>query len=260
MSALFVANWKMNMLRAEAAEFVRCFLQQYKPSDKVLGSEVWIAPSYTAISEVASALKNNPEILVGAQNAHWESKGAHTGEISVEMLKDIGAKFAILGHSERRQFYGEDSRKVALRANACAGKGLYAIVCVGETKDEFSAGQSNVVVQKQLAESLDSFSKQLANFLVVAYEPVWAIGTGLAATSKQAGQMHTMIRQQLIEQFGVSGREIRILYGGSTKPENIAELLEQEDIDGALVGGASLSPDTFWSMISSASGVTRIHT
>lgn len=250
MSVLFVANWKMNMLRADAAKFVQSFAEKYRASDKV---QAWIAPPITAISEVIDSTKNIPGILIGAQNVHWENSGAHTGEISVEMLKDIGAKFAIIGHSERRQFYGETNKTVSLRAKAALTKGFFAIVCVGESKEEFSAGKSLSVVQKQISESLENINQDLIQNLILAYEPVWAIGTGLAATPEQAGLMHTKIREQLIEIYGEPGKSIKLLYGGSTKPENIAELLKQADINGALVGGASLQPDTFYSMINCVS-------
>ena len=181
---------------------------------------------------------------------HWEQEGPFTGEISTTMLKDLGATFVIIGHSDRRQHFGETNNTVSKRAKAAIDAGLKAIVCVGETKEEYESGKSVEIVKQQVIESLELVSSdQISNDLILAYEPIWAIGTGLAATAEIANNIHTEIRAVLVDKFGDSGIDIKILYGGSTKPNNIVELVKQKNIDGALVGGASLKPESFLEMI-----------
>ena len=239
----FIGNWKMNKLGAQAEQFASELLTAQLPSSAVIG----LAPSFTAIAPLKESLLGT-NIKIGAQNCHWETSGAHTGEISADMLKELGVGFVILGHSERRQFYGETSEDVSKRAKAVIDAGLKAIVCIGETKEEFEGGSTAEVVEAQLEESLSSMAS--TDNLLLAYEPVWAIGTGLAATPEIAQEVHALIRQKLARNFGdESVSKIPILYGGSTKPENIAQLMACPDIDGALVGGASLEASTFLALV-----------
>ncbi len=242
----FIANWKMNHRRSAAAEFCSSFLTMLPPGAASAG--IGIAPSYILIPEVASALAGS-SVMVGSQSVHWLSSGAHTGEISVPMLQDFGASFAIVGHSERRQFYGETSEVVSKRALAAIHGGMLAIVCVGEQERHFRAGLTQEVVEEQLRESLLGLSAAELPRLIVAYEPVWAIGTGLAATPEIAQDVHLLIRGNLISRFGAAAADISIIYGGSATPENIQELCSMSDVDGALVGGASLKAESFSKLI-----------
>jgi len=247
-SPLFVANWKMNMLRAQTEAFCRHFMEMYTPNKCAI--DVGIAPAVTSFDALKNAFGDSCPVLLGVQNVHWLDSGAHTGELSADMVKEMGASFAIIGHSERRQFYGETDRTVSLRAKAAITHGLTAIVCVGELLDQFQAKQTDTVVTAQLEGSLDGIANSDLTRLVIAYEPVWAIGTGLAATPEIAENVHKLIRNWLCEKFGnQAGASVQILYGGSTKPENIAELMACPNINGALVGGASLKPDVFWQLI-----------
>jgi len=246
---LFLANWKMNMLEEEAERFSQVFVQKFTPSDNGI-PDTGFAPPLTALAGTKRCFEGTKGILIGSQNIHWLESGAHTGEVSAPMLIEQGASFAIIGHSERRQFYGETNEAVAMRSAAAIKHGLTAVVCVGETKDDFQAGKSFEVVKSQLYGSLGELSPEDCGKLVVAYEPVWAIGTGLAATPELASEMHENIRKELISLFGQNeGSKIPLLYGGSTKPDNIAALMECSEINGALVGGASLLPETFASLI-----------
>jgi triosephosphate isomerase len=245
-TALFVANWKMNFTGKEALSFLARFASL--PSDLKKTSEVAIAPSFTVIPQIAAKLQNLG-IDISAQNIHWDVSGAHTGEISAVMLTELGVKFVIVGHSERRQFYGETDENVAKRLEAAIAANLTGIICVGETKEQFEASQTKEIVFSQLQSAIGSLNSENASHLVVAYEPVWAIGTGLAATPEIAASVHTHIRLQLLEHFGDSGQSIRILYGGSTTEKNVAAMMSQKDINGALVGGASLKPDIFHQLI-----------
>lgn len=246
---LFIANWKMNKTCAEAKDFCAQFLKKYSPSPAG-ESDIGIAPPYTLLSTLYEAVADKTGILIGSQNVHWLDNGAHTGEISPLMIKEVGAKFAIIGHSERRQFYGETNRGVAKRAANAIKHGLLAIVCVGETREEFESGSTEKIVEAQLNGSLEGLSPDQTVNLVIAYEPVWAIGTGLAATPDIALKVHLFIRKFLVKTFGENyGVRIPILYGGSTTPDNVSSLLSQENINGALVGGASLQPDVFWTLI-----------
>jgi triosephosphate isomerase (TIM) len=257
MKLLFAANWKMNMLRADVVSFCRDFAaicpELTATAKKGVTVEVAIAPPYTSISTVKECL-GELGVLVGAQNVHWLDSGAHTGEISPPMLKDIGAQFAIIGHSERRQFYGETSAAVAKRAHAAVSHGLRAIVCVGELLAEFEANRTDEVVKEQLLTSLEGISNDDAKNIVIAYEPVWAIGTGKAATPEIAERVHGFIRDILKDRFaGEIGQDMLILYGGSTSPENISELVRRPNIGGALIGGASLKVASFSALIRNGS-------
>ncbi len=244
---LFLGNWKMNMLKSELAAFAEEFLKLYTPAAK---ADAGFAPPYTLCGAAAESFKRAPGILVGAQNAHWLASGAHTGEVSVPMLQEQGVQFVIVGHSERRQFYGETDASVAKRAKAVIAAGLTAVVCIGETKSQFEAGETSKVVSTQLKGSLDGITPEDCSKLVIAYEPVWAIGTGLAATPDIASAVHDEIRVLLASLYGANiAGAIPILYGGSTTPANIAELVSRKNIDGALVGGSSLKPGVFWDLV-----------
>lgn len=208
--------------------------------------EVVIAPVFTSLKSVADRLEGS-NIKVAAQNCATETKyGAHTGEINADMIKDVGCSHIIIGHSERRQFYGETDESVSKKVRACLAAGLTTIVCVGELLDQRDAGKAESVVESQLAGGLGDLTVSDLARIIVAYEPVWAIGTGRTATPEQAEEMHAFIRRVFAERHSQEAAEaLRILYGGSVKPDNISGLMAQENIDGALVGGASLEADTF---------------
>ena len=249
MNPIFLGNWKMNMLRESALEYVREFRSLLSGLD-IKGVELGLAVPYPLIEVVAKAL-NGTKVMVGAQNCHWLDSGAHTGEISAPMLKELGATFALLGHSERRQYYGETDEAVSKRAAHVIAHGLMAVVCVGESRAEFESGKGEQVVTSQLRGSLEGIRVQPIESLVIAYEPVWAIGTGLAATPDIAENMHSVITKELCTVFGDNrGKSVRIIYGGSASPENIESLLSRKFISGALPGGASLKPDSFFGIVS----------
>jgi len=237
----FVAgNWKMNKTVAEARELVSGMGVGLKA---VNGVEKVICPPYISILAVANMLSGT-EIGLGAQNMHWEEKGAFTGEVSPEMIKEF-CQYVILGHSERRQYFGETDQTVNKRVLAAQKHGIIPIVCVGETLEENESGQTADVVRRQTLAALEGVSADFAPSLVIAYEPVWAIGTGRASSGENAQHVHgQVIRPVLVELFGQEAAEkIRILYGGSVTGANAAEFFSQPDIDGALVGGASLKDD-----------------
>lgn len=253
MRPLFLGNWKMNKLRAEAQEFCISFLSLLEKED-LSHVRIGIAPPFTLIPLLSELLPEN--VLLGAQNAHWSDSGAHTGEVSIPMLSELGGKFVILGHSERRALYGETSAVVAKRAIAALNAKMHAVVCVGETKEEFEKGETQGVVLKQLRESVQGITASNVKGLVIAYEPVWAIGTGLTATPEIAESVHKLIRKELLTLFDSSiSLSTPIIYGGSTKPENIRDLMSQENIDGALVGGASLEPESFFNLVVNGSNL-----
>lgn len=243
---IVAGNWKMNKTVAEAlalVEDLRRELGQVKEVDIVL------CPPFTAISEVSKAILDS-NLRLGAQNMSEHSSGAYTGEISAGMLKEFSARFVILGHSERRQFQKESDALVAAKAVAAHGASLKPIVCVGETLAEREAGETEKVVGTQIRGSLAGLSKAQMEETIVAYEPVWAIGTGRTATSQQAQDVHAFIRRTLAAMFDEAvARRVRIQYGGSVKPANARELMSQPDVDGALVGGASLEARAFSDII-----------
>ena len=244
---LIAGNWKMYKTMAEARALAR---------EIRLGTagrarpEVVLAPPYTALAAVAQELAASP-IGLAAQDTFWEREGAYTGAISPLMLQDAGCRYVIVGHSERRQHFGDTNRTVNLKLKAALAAGLRLIFCLGETREEREAGQTMARVAEQLQEGLAGVAATGAN-LVVAYEPVWAIGTGLTATPDQAQEVHAFIRSRLREILGAAAEDVRILYGGSVTPENAASLLAQPDIDGALVGGASLKVASFLAIIAAA--------
>ncbi len=242
---LFAGNWKMNKGVAETREFFEKFLPLTKDID-FENREIMIAPPFISLS-VASEIVKDSKISLGAQNACWAKKGAFTGEISPVMLKELGVKYVILGHSERRHIFGESNELIAKRVKGVYEEGLIPVLCVGETLEEREKGITFEVVENQLKEGLKEIGNLDGAELVIAYEPVWAIGTGKTATPSQAEEVHSFIRQILGEMYGKNVADvIRILYGGSVKPGNIKELIVQPNIDGVLVGGASLEPESFF--------------
>ena len=239
-----VGNWKMHGTRAMLAE-ARAI---DRSAERLIKVEVAVAPPFTLIHAVR---KEAGLIGVGAQDCHPADGGAHTGDISAAMLKDAGAGFCIVGHSERRADHGETNALVKEKAEAAIDAGMGVIVCVGETEAERDAGKAESVVARQLKGSLPE-GETAAENVTVAYEPVWAIGTGKTATPEDIGAMHAHIRSELVKAFGEAGTEIRILYGGSVKPENAAELLSVDEVGGALVGGASLTAESFLGIVIAA--------
>jgi triosephosphate isomerase len=235
---LVAGNWKMNGLRSSAAEFTRIV----EGAQKLTAVELMICPPATLVVLFAAAAKGTP-VLIGAQDCHAEPSGAFTGDLSAEMLKDAGASAVIVGHSERRSYHQETDADVRAKALAARRAGLCAIVCVGETRAEREGGRALAVVGTQLDGSVPDGAT--ADNLVVAYEPVWAIGSGLTPTPSDVAEMHAFVRQRLGSRLGEEGQGIRILYGGSVKPSNAKELLHVANVDGALVGGASLKADEF---------------
>lgn len=249
---LIAGNWKMHKTLAEARDLVagiRAGLDQVPGSP---GAEVLICPPFQHLFPMAKAVAGS-RIMLGAQNAHEEPQGAFTGEVSVPMIKETGATHVIIGHSERRQHFGETGDRLAKKVRAVVDHGLTVIYCVGETLEQREAGRTEQVVQSQIAEVINR--EITTDRLVVAYEPVWAIGTGRTATPEQAQDVHAFIRGRLAETLDRAAADsIRILYGGSVKPGNAAGLLAKPDIDGALVGGACLVAKDFLAIISAATG------
>jgi triosephosphate isomerase len=244
--AFIAGNWKMNLTRDAASELARAVRPVAERTPEV---DVALAPTYTALDVVIEALAGGP-VATAAQNCHWEEAGAFTGEVSAEMVRDIGCSHVILGHSERRQLFGETDETVNKRVHAAHRAGLLPIVCIGETLEQREADQTSEVVARQLRGALDGVEPARMPALTVAYEPVWAIGTGKTATPGQAQAVHAELRALLGELYSSQvAEEVRIQYGGSVKPDNVAELMAQPDIDGALVGGASLKADSFAALI-----------
>ncbi|TMJ01189.1 MAG: triose-phosphate isomerase [Alphaproteobacteria bacterium] len=235
---LVAGNWKMNGLRASAAELGKII----QGCDALSQTDLLVCPPATLVMMFVSAAHDS-QVAIGGQDCHAEPAGAFTGDISAEMLADAGATAVIVGHSERRTYHGESDGMVRAKALAAGRAGLMAIVCVGETRDQRASGRTLDVIGAQLAGSLPS--AVVPEGVVVAYEPVWAIGTGLTPTPADVAEVHGFIRARLVGRFGEAGEEIRVLYGGSVKPSNAAELLTIANVDGALVGGASLKADDF---------------
>jgi len=244
---LVIGNWKMNMLASEA-----CHLAQSLVDMSVDGVDVVVAPPFTSLYAVSQIIKNSQLGLAG-QNFHSETKGAYTGEVSLEMLKDVGCGYVLIGHSERRQLFGESDADVNKKVHLALQMGVTAVVCIGETQEQRESGETLSVIETQLQQGLVGLSGESITHLAIAYEPVWAIGTGLNATPEQAVKIHKYIRKFLFESQGFSKKNgVRILYGGSVTPENCKELLREEEIDGALVGGASLNFESFYAIIKSS--------
>ncbi len=239
---IIAGNWKMNKTHPEAVDLVSEIISGAGDGIK---REIVLCPPFTALFPVAEKLSGTG-IALGAQNLHWEPSGAYTGEVSAPMLSALGCRYGIVGHSERRAMFGETDESVRKKLHAVAEGGMVPILCVGETLEEREGGETQSVVSRQLKGALGGWSSKGGGDLVIAYEPVWAIGTGKTATPDQAEEVHRRIRGYLVDSFGKEIAEnTTILYGGSMKPDNAAELLARGDIDGGLVGGASLKGDSF---------------
>ena len=243
---IIAGNWKLNNSSQEAVELVTLLKRDLS---EVADVDIVVCPVVTALSVVADILIES-NISLGAQNLYWEDSGAFTGEVSAPLLKEIGVQYVIIGHSERRQYFGETNQTVNKKIRAALKHGLTPIVCVGEVLQEREANKTFDVIRTQCKESLAGFSADEMKAMIIAYEPVWAIGTGKTATPAQAQEVHKFIRGLLVKMHNEEAAEtVRIQYGGSVKPDNIAELMAQPDIDGALVGGASLKADSFVSIV-----------
>ena len=242
---LLFGNWKMNKTIAESREFA-------KESKKLLefanakGVDIGVAPVYLSLAAVK---EENPELTVAAENCHFEDHGAFTGEIAIPMLKEIGVDWVIIGHSERRTYFAETDETCNKKLLALEKAGMTPIFCVGETLQEYEAGQTKAVVKRQTLKGIEGLSKAFVENMVIAYEPVWSIGTGKNASKEIAQDICAFIRELVKEQYGDAAEKVRILYGGSVKPENVHDYLLQKDVDGALVGGASLKVDSFKALI-----------
>ena len=249
---IIAANWKMNMTCGEAAGYIETLLREVGPEeDKV---EIVIIPPFTAIAKVSDLLNNVQHVKVGAQNMYFEKSGAYTGEVSAAMLRELFVRYVVLGHSERRTIFGETDEVVNRKTRAAHEAVLKPIVCIGETLAERDGGKVEEVLDRQLRGSLAGLSAKELTETVLAYEPVWAIGTGRTATPEQAQDAHAFIRKTLADVWDAATAEkVRIQYGGSVKPENAASLMGQADIDGALVGGASLDPRAFAQIVKQSS-------
>jgi triosephosphate isomerase len=239
---LIAGNWKMFKTCSEAVEAAGQLVKLVAMTSDI---DVMIAPQFTALASVSDVVKES-RVSLGAQNLFWETEGAYTGEISPVMLVSVGCKYVIIGHSERRQYFDETDETVNKRLKAAIENDLIPVLCVGESEKERESKETFSVLDKQIKKGIEGFSSDDLETLVIAYEPVWAIGTGKTATTEQAQEAHQFLRSLIEKSFGnVLARSIRILYGGSVKPNNIEELMAMPDIDGALVGGASLDPETF---------------
>jgi triosephosphate isomerase len=245
----FAANWKMNHGPAEARAFAQKFLALTAP---VENRSLWFFPPAVSIAALSEAMRSRPDVTIGAQNVYWEPKGPFTGGISIPMVKEVGARLALVGHSERRHLFGETDEQVAKKTKAALGAGITPLVCVGETLAERDGSRTEQVIVRQLGTVLQALKPADWSGMVLAYEPVWAIGTGKNATPDDAAQIHELIRMEL-GRHGVSMR-VPILYGGSVSKENVAALLTRPQIDGVLVGGASLQPEGWAELVEKGSG------
>ena len=251
---IIAGNWKMNKTSLEAIDLANALNRELGDVEEV---DIVVCPAFIALADVHEVLTDS-NIRLGAQNLHWETAGAFTGEISGSMLKGVGAEFVIIGHSERRQFFDETNESVNKKLKAALKFELLPIVCVGENLKEREEGRTFAVVQNHIEGSLAGLAPEEMRQIVIAYEPVWAIGTGKTATPAQAQEVHHSIRKLLEKMFGSPiAAGIRIQYGGSVTPENIAELIAQEDIDGALVGGASLKSESFVKIVKQSCGIPQ---
>ena len=241
---LIAANWKLNKTIGETEDFISSFIPMVK---EVTDIDIVIAPPFTSLY-TASGLLKGTNIKLAAQNVFYEEKGAFTGEISASMLQSAGCSHVIIGHSERRQYFSETDEVVNMKLKTSRNNGLDVILCIGETLEEREQGITFDILNRQLTGSLNGVE---LNGITIAYEPVWAIGTGRTATPEQAGEVHTHIREWL-RKYGDGADDVRILYGGSVKPDNTGSLMAKQDVDGALVGGASLKPDSFAGIVKEA--------
>lgn len=239
-------NWKLNKTIAEAVEFANTLKAAIAGIDDV---EVGLGAPFTCLASLSDACKGT-NIQTGAEDCYWEESGAFTGEVAPSMIKDAGCSFVIIGHSERRQFFGETNETVNKKTKAALAAGLQAVVCVGEMLEERENGTTNDVVKDHVVGGLEGLTAEQMKDVVIAYEPVWAIGTGKTATPEQAQEVHAFIRSVLNDMFGADvAAATRIQYGGSVNPGNVKELMSCEDVDGALVGGAALKPDSFETLV-----------
>jgi triosephosphate isomerase (TIM) len=243
---VIAGNWKMYKTVQDTVQFIEQVKPLVQNNNQV---EVVIAPPFIALADAVKTAQGS-NVNISSQNVHWEKEGAFTGEISAGMLSNIGVRYAIIGHSERRQYFGETNQTVFKRTKAALQSGLIPIVCVGEILEEREAGKTGAVIQTQFTEGLGGLTPEEFSHIIIAYEPVWAIGTGKTATPEMAEEVHHQIRDLIQSQFGSQIAEgMRILYGGSVKPDNVKGLMSQPDIDGALVGGASLKADSFAALV-----------
>ncbi len=246
---IIAGNWKMHKTPAETLRFLNSLKVK---AVNITNVEMVVCPSFVSLAVASEALKDT-RIRLGAQNMFWETEGAFTGEVSAPMLKDVGCTYVILGHSERRQYFGETDETVNKRMHRALAEGLKPIMCIGETLQERENGQMHAVLERQVSGGLQGVSAEQMQDIVLAYEPVWAIGTGKTATPQQADEAHQYIRGIIERAYGTQvAQAVRIQYGGSVKPTNAGELLGQENIDGALVGGASLDAESFVEIIKAA--------
>ncbi|MBI5193465.1 MAG: triose-phosphate isomerase [Nitrospirae bacterium] len=243
---LIIANWKMNKTIPEALQFVNDLRKKLKEADIADGVDTVLAPPYTALKAVSDSIAGDEYLFVAAQNIFYADKGAYTGEISPAMLVDTGCKYVIIGHSERRQYFGETDETVNKKINAALYYNLTPVFCIGESLQQREQEATFKVIRSQIEGGLSGLSEGALYSIVIAYEPIWAIGTGKTAAPEQAEEVHGFIRAILRETYGSGVSEgARILYGGSVTPENVSKLMKEPDIDGALVGGASLNVDSF---------------
>jgi triosephosphate isomerase len=243
---ILAGNWKMNMTASQARELASKLVPLVSG---VQDRDIVLGPPFTALAAVAEVIRGTG-IGLAAQNLHWEDKGAFTGEVSADMLLDSGCKYVIIGHSERRQYFGETDETVNRKVRQALRKGLLPILCVGETLAEREAGRLNDVIGRQVTGGLKDISADDMKKVVIAYEPVWAIGTGKTATPEQANDVHALIRRNVTSLYSAElAAGLRIQYGGSVTPENVSQLMAMPDIDGALVGGASLKPESFAALV-----------
>ena len=244
---IIAGNWKINGLLKDARDLATGLRKEL--GDNAGGPEVLVFPPFLHLDAVRQTLDGCP-IKLGAQDVHWEAKGAFTGELSTAQLKEVGVVSVLLGHSERRHVMGETNEMINRKIKACLAAGLLPIVCIGELLEERNMGVTREVVERQIAKGLDGLTPEEVAKLVLAYEPVWAIGTGKTATPRQAEEVHHYVRKLITQKSGEAvGQGMRILYGGSVSPDNVKELMAEEDIDGALVGGASLKVDSFLKIV-----------
>jgi len=246
---VIAGNWKMFKTVHDAVVYTKEFRTMVKDATAI---DIVVAPAFLAVHAVAEAARNSP-VAVSAQDVFWEKEGAFTGEVSAAMVREAGAEYVIVGHSERRQYFGETDQSVNRKTVAALAADLVPIVCIGETLEQRERSETMDVIDRQIKVGLDGLTGAQVSGLVLAYEPVWAIGTGRTATSQQAQEVHEHIRGRLRAWFGGDAADAcRVIYGGSVKPDNIAELIAQPDVDGALVGGASLDPRSFADIVARA--------
>ena len=243
---IVAANWKMNLIRSEGLALVDDLLAR---NENIDSATIILGVPFPFLSEVADRIKGLANVHLAAQNCHQEESGAFTGEVSAKMLKSFGAEYVILGHSERRAYFEEDDALILKKMKAAIGQGLKPIYCCGERQEHREAGRHFEVVEQQLNESVLVLQPSELNGLIIAYEPVWAIGTGLSASPEQAEEMHSFIHGLLQKRFGALVSDIPLLYGGSVKPSNAAELFAKQHIDGGLIGGASLVAEDFMAIV-----------